>query len=357
MEQPNQNQQRSDNAAKEMADYLLKIRTEFGQIDQSLAITNKLLQTEIDRVIKGGDGSKPLEIHRDNPLKLSTKLLIPSKEFPKVNFVGKLIGPGGANMKRLQNELGVRMAVYGRGSMRDKAKEEELRKEGGKKYGHLNDDLHVYLEVHAPADQAYDMMGRAIAAIKPYFDPNFDDGSMNLQGEVDPYRNGAAARGRGAPRGRGTPLLGGGAGAGMRGRPSAPAPRGAPRGGRGAAPRAAGYERTYAEDDYYGSAAAAPAAPAARNAAYSGYEADASYEQESYRAPAGRDSYGASNRQQASEVQSFDYGHGSSGDTYEASGHDTWERRDPYQPRAGRGRAAAERAHPYERPPARQPRY
>jgi hypothetical protein len=36
--------------------------------------------------------------------------------------VGKLIGPGGANMKRLQHELGIRMAVYGRGSMRDKTK-------------------------------------------------------------------------------------------------------------------------------------------------------------------------------------------------------------------------------------------
>ena len=49
--------------------------------------------------------------------------------------------------------------------------EEELRKEGGKKYGHLNDDLHVYMEITAPAEQAYEMMGRAIATVKPYFDP------------------------------------------------------------------------------------------------------------------------------------------------------------------------------------------
>ena len=61
-------------------------------------------------------------------MKLSTKLLIPNNELPKVNFVGKLIGPVGSNMKRLQAELGIRMAVYGRGSMRDKSKEEELRK-------------------------------------------------------------------------------------------------------------------------------------------------------------------------------------------------------------------------------------
>lgn len=249
------------------------------------------------------------------------------------------------------------MAVYGRGSMRDKVKEEELRKEGGKKYGHLNDDLHVYIEISAPADQAYEMMGRAIATIKPYFDPNFEDGNMP-QGEADPYGNGVGGRGRGAMRGHGAPLLT--PGAPLRGRPAAPAPapRGAPR-GRAAPVRAApAHERAYGDSDYYGSSAAPAAAPA-----YSAYEADTSYEQETYRAPA-RDPYAASNRQAASEVQSFDYGHGSSGDAYDAPAQDTWERRDPYQSRApaarGRGASAADhRSHPYDRAAPRHaaPRY
>lgn len=43
-----------------------------------------------------------------------------------MNFVGKLIGPGGATMKRLQHDLGVRIAVYGRGSMRDKKKVRDI---------------------------------------------------------------------------------------------------------------------------------------------------------------------------------------------------------------------------------------
>jgi len=350
------NQQKYENAVKEMADYLVNLREEFGQVDQSLTITNKLLQQEIDRVIKGGDGTKRIEIHRGNPMKVSTKLLIPNKEFPKVNFVGKLIGPGGSNMKRLQAELGIRMAVYGRGSMRDKSKEEELRKEGGKKYGHLNDDLHVYLEVNAPADQAYEQMGRAIATIKPYFDPNYDDGSMAMGGEMDPYSNGAGRGRGGGPRGRGGPLLP------SRGRPAMPAPRGAPRGRGAPPPRSSSYEpRAYAEEDYYGgAAAAAPAVPAARNASsYGGYDAEPVYD-ESYRAPA-RDSYGAAaSRQQASEVQSFDYGHGSSGDAYDSQTQDTWERRDPYQQpaarasRGGQPSSSAHRSHPYERTASRQ---
>ena len=38
------------------------------------------------------------------------------------NFVGKLLGPGGNTLKRLQEETGCKMAIMGKGSMRDKAK-------------------------------------------------------------------------------------------------------------------------------------------------------------------------------------------------------------------------------------------
>ncbi len=45
--------------------------------------------------------------------------------FPHVsqfNFVGKLLGPRGNSMKRLQEETGVKMSILGKGSMRDKDK-------------------------------------------------------------------------------------------------------------------------------------------------------------------------------------------------------------------------------------------
>jgi len=41
------------------------------------------------------------------------------------NFVGKLLGPKGNSMKRLQEETMTKMAVLGRGSMRDKQKVRE----------------------------------------------------------------------------------------------------------------------------------------------------------------------------------------------------------------------------------------
>lgn len=38
------------------------------------------------------------------------------------NFVGKLLGPKGNSMKRLQEETMCKMAVLGRGSMKDRQK-------------------------------------------------------------------------------------------------------------------------------------------------------------------------------------------------------------------------------------------
>ena len=50
------------------------------------------------------------------------------------NFVGKLLGPKGNSLKRLQEETITKMAILGRGSFRDKAKEEELRTNPDPKY-------------------------------------------------------------------------------------------------------------------------------------------------------------------------------------------------------------------------------
>lgn len=42
--------------------------------------------------------------------------------FPQVNFVGKLLGPQGSTIKRLQEDTGAKISVLGKGSMRDKNK-------------------------------------------------------------------------------------------------------------------------------------------------------------------------------------------------------------------------------------------
>lgn len=49
--------------------------------------------------------------------------------------------------------------------------EEELRKSGEAKYAHLNYDLHVLIEVFAPAGEAYSRMSHALDEIKKFLVP------------------------------------------------------------------------------------------------------------------------------------------------------------------------------------------
>jgi len=48
-----------------------------------------------------------------------------------------------------------KMAVLGRGSMRDKQKEEDLRLSADPKYQHLQEDLHVEITAFAPPAEAH----------------------------------------------------------------------------------------------------------------------------------------------------------------------------------------------------------
>ena len=98
-----------------------------------------------------GREQRLLDVYNERPVRLSAKVSIPVREHPKVvsflknplkpefqfNFVGKLLGPRGSSLKQLQEETMTKMAVLGRGSMRNKQQEEELRNSTDPKHSHL----------------------------------------------------------------------------------------------------------------------------------------------------------------------------------------------------------------------------
>ncbi|XP_014799426.1 PREDICTED: KH domain-containing, RNA-binding, signal transduction-associated protein 2 [Calidris pugnax] len=153
---------------------------------------------------KEDEEKKYLDVISNKNIKLSERVLIPVKQYPKFNFVGKLLGPRGNSLKRLQEETGAKMSILGKGSMRDKAKEEELRKSGEAKYAHLSDELHVLIEVFAPPGEAYSRMSHALEEIKKFLVPDYNDEIRQEQLRELSYLNGSedSARGRGI-RGRG----------------------------------------------------------------------------------------------------------------------------------------------------------
>merc|ERR1712142_1354747 len=348
--------------------YREELEAEMKQTDPN-SRASRLVAQEIDRLNKGSEdekkevntGSPMIEIHSDKPQKVSIKVRIPIKEHPRYNFVGKLLGPKGQTLKELQQQTGCKMAIMGRGSMREKDKEEELRKEGGK-YAHLNEDLHVLIDCFSEATDGYHRLAAALVEVRKYLIPEmmsedmYGGGDMHHGAEIGMNGGGAAPRGRGAYRG-GPPAERGGRGAyrgrGGGGHPPPAAGRGAPSTARGAprgGPRGAPSSR--GAPPSRGARAAPPAAPPQSYDAYGSQEGygsggyggqyDASYD----------DGYSA---RSATDPSYYDYGAGNSAqgyDSYAAGGG--YDYGDGYQPKAAApppsargGARPAPRAHPY----------
>lgn len=51
--------------------------------------------------------------------KHAVKVWLPQKKHPEINFIGLIIGPRGKTLKKIEAETGVRIAIRGKGSMRD----------------------------------------------------------------------------------------------------------------------------------------------------------------------------------------------------------------------------------------------
>ncbi|NXM94945.1 KHDR1 protein, partial [Sylvia borin] len=156
--------------------YLPELMAEKDSLDPSFTHAMQLLTAEIEKIQKGETTKKDeeenyLDLFSHKNMKLKERVLIPVKQYPKFNFVGKILGPQGNTIKRLQEETGAKISVLGKGSMRDKAKEEELRKGGDPKYAHLNMDLHVFIEVFGPPCEAYALMAHAMEEVKKFLVP------------------------------------------------------------------------------------------------------------------------------------------------------------------------------------------
>ncbi|XP_072264570.1 KH domain-containing, RNA-binding, signal transduction-associated protein 2 [Pyxicephalus adspersus] len=180
----------------EQEKYLPQLMAEKDSLDPSFVHAVRLLAEEIEKFKesveqKEEEEKKYLDIISNKNIKLSERVLIPMKQYPKFNFVGKLLGPRGNSLKRLQEETGAKMSILGKGSMRDKTKEEELRKSGEAKYAHLSDELHVLIEVFAPPGEAYSRMSHALEEIKKFLVPDYNDEIRQEQLRELSYLNGS----------------------------------------------------------------------------------------------------------------------------------------------------------------------
>jgi len=178
-------------------------------------------------VAKGGPQQEFSEPQfKEEVAKLTEKLLLPIEQFPHFNFVGRLLGPGGSIMKEIADTTRTKISILGKGSMKDKSKEEELAKSDDAKHEHLKEPLHVLIQVDAPKSEAHARVADALEVIKNALLPQPNEQAHDLMGEPshNNYRQGPPEHRHEQPpsRGRG----GGGRGRGRGGgRPENPPAR------------------------------------------------------------------------------------------------------------------------------------
>ncbi|CAH8377210.1 unnamed protein product [Eruca vesicaria subsp. sativa] len=82
--------------------------------------------------------------------KQTIRIDIPVDDYPNFNFVGRLLGPRGNSLKRVEASTGCRVLIRGRGSIKDQYKEEMMRGKPG--FEHLSEPLHLLVEAELPIE-------------------------------------------------------------------------------------------------------------------------------------------------------------------------------------------------------------
>ncbi|XP_044008294.1 protein held out wings-like isoform X10 [Aphidius gifuensis] len=172
-----------------IADYLsqlLKDRKQLAAFPNVFIHVERLLDEEIAKVRASlfqisGVKKEPLTLPEAEGeiTTLTEKVYVPVKEHPDFNFVGRILGPRGMTAKQLEQETGCKIMVRGKGSMRDKKKEEQNR--GKPNWEHLTDELHVLLTVEDTENRATLKLARAVEEVKKLLVPVQADGEDELK--------------------------------------------------------------------------------------------------------------------------------------------------------------------------------
>ncbi|VEL31079.1 unnamed protein product, partial [Protopolystoma xenopodis] len=135
---------------------------ELESLDQNaFPALHALAESELFR-LRGGIADS-IEIVDNKRVKIRAKVNIPTEQYPYINFVGKLLGPGGQTLRSIQEETKTKMAILGSGSLRDETKEKELLSNGDPKYQHLKQRLHLQIDSLATPVESYYRLSHALS--------------------------------------------------------------------------------------------------------------------------------------------------------------------------------------------------
>ncbi|CAL4103719.1 unnamed protein product [Meganyctiphanes norvegica] len=147
---------------------------------------DRLLDDEIAKVRSNlfqapAGSAQPLELPspEGEKVELQEKLYVPVQDNPDFNFVGRILGPRGMTLKKLEQETGCKIMIRGKGSTRDKRREELNR--GKPNWEHLTEELHVLVSAEDTDNRAQLKLKRAIEEVKQLLVPSQDNGDDELK--------------------------------------------------------------------------------------------------------------------------------------------------------------------------------
>ena len=173
-----------DTNSAEYLTQLLKDKKQISAFPNVFLHLERLLDAEISRVrgqmFYTDKEKSPLDLPEASGPKvtLQEKVFVPVKEHPDFNFVGRILGPRGMTAKQLEQDTGCKIMVRGKGSMRDKKKEDQNR--GKPNWEHLNEDLHVLITVEDSRGRAEKRLARAVDEVRKLLQPS-PDGEDDLK--------------------------------------------------------------------------------------------------------------------------------------------------------------------------------
>lgn len=109
------------------------------------------------------------------PLRAADKLYIPKEKEGTVNFIGLILGPRGTTQKRLEKQFSVRVAIRGKGSVKDGRRAAP---------GAPDDDDRLHVVISAEGFDAPDRIAACKGKIQDILTPRADDENEHKQDQL-----------------------------------------------------------------------------------------------------------------------------------------------------------------------------
>uniref|UniRef100_A0A1I8AZ05 KH domain-containing protein n=1 Tax=Meloidogyne hapla TaxID=6305 RepID=A0A1I8AZ05_MELHA len=114
-------------------------------INVHLNHSKRLLKGEINK-LEESYNSEWLELDNKR-IKICRYVLVPNYRYPKINFVGRLIGVKGLTLQKICKKYKCFLSIQGAHSTKDRSQEIELLNSGDPRYAHFAAPLHIRIDV------------------------------------------------------------------------------------------------------------------------------------------------------------------------------------------------------------------